>query len=564
MNDYIIKYEDGTRILEIGGGNNPLRNQAGIRVTFNIDANDSPSVNKVVDISKFPWPFESNEFGGVFSRYCIEHLEWHNIENFVSEIYRIIKPGSKIVIFTSNTYEQCKKIVNEGINRGTIELLFGSQEFPNYGGAHKCGFSPDYAKELFEKIGFKHVRILPHPKSTTDMIIEAHKFTNESEVFERQYFEDGTIGYKDYRDFATHYSTSTIILKHNPKKLLDVGGGRGYVVKILENSGIDATCMDISRHCFMTRATDNFVLHDATKMPWPFEDKEFDMIFSINFLEHISEDIIDDILRESMRVSNRGLHGIHMTECPFEERDPDIDITHKISKPKEWWEKKFKEINPDYNVMIEHPRVLEYEKPEEQPPISIIPAPPDDLVKLNIGSFIDMFYYGWINIDIIDLKIFAERQAYRFVQHDITRGVPYKDNEVSFIVTNHMLEHITRDEGKKFLQECHRVLKPGGMLRISVPSTLKITSEYIAGAIRDYKYMNVGVEQAHDDAEAYYNLLLAGHKTIYDSDSLCSILKEVGFKNVETTSPFKYRSDKLKRETLTTHPSVSLVIDAEK
>jgi len=207
---------------------------------------------------------------------------------------------------------------------------------------------------------------------------------------------------------------------------------------------------------------------------------------------------------------------------------------------------------------------MEYEKPEEQPPNIIIPAPPDDLVKLNIGSFIDMFYYGWINIDIIDLKIFAERQAYRFVQHDITRGVPYKDNEVSFIVTNHMLEHITRDEGKKFLQECHRVLKPGGMLRISVPSTLKITSEYIAGAIRDYKYMNVGVEQAHDDAEAYYNLLLAGHKTIYDSDSLCSILKEVGFKNVETTSPFKYRSDKLKRETLTTHPSVSLVIDAEK
>ena len=175
-----------------------------------------------------------------------------------------------------------------------------------------------------------------------------------------------------------------------------------------------------------------------------------------------------------------------------------------------------------------------------------------------------MFYYGWVNIDIIDLKTFANQQAYNFIQHDITKGIPYEDNKVSFVVTNHLIEHITRDEGKKFLQECYRVLEKDGMLRISTPNALKISSEYVAGAIRDYKYMNVGVEIAHDDAEAYYNLLLAGHKTIYDAKSLCSILEEVGFKNVKPTTPFAYRSDKLKRETLTTHPSVSLVIEAKK
>jgi len=72
---------------------------------------------------------------------------------------------------------------------------------------------------------------LPHPQSTTDMIIEAHKFVGDFEVFEREYFEDGTIGYKEYRDFATHYSTSSVLLKHKPESLLDIGGGRGYVVK---------------------------------------------------------------------------------------------------------------------------------------------------------------------------------------------------------------------------------------------------------------------------------------------------------------------------------------------
>jgi len=564
MNPYQINYKEGARVLEIGGGDNPLTSQQGNRVTFNIDILGGSNVDKVVDISKFPWPIESNSFDGIFTRYCIEHLEWRNVEKFIQELYRIIKPGGKAVVFTSNTYEQCKKIVDKGINKGTIELLFGSQEFPNYGGVHKCGFSPDYAKELFEKLGFKNIRILPHPQSTTDMIIEAHKFVGDFEVFEREYFEDGTIGYKEYRDFATHYSTSSVLLKHKPESLLDIGGGRGYVVKILENNGIKGTCMDISKHCYMTRATDNFILHDASKIPWPFKDKEFDVSFSMNFMEHIPKEKIDEIIRESMRVSKRGIHGIHMTACPFDELDPDIDITHKISESKEWWENKFKEINPNYNVTIDHPRTLEYEKPEEQPPISVIPQPPDNLVKLNIGSFKDMFYYGWVNIDIIDLTEFSKRQAYSFIQHDIRKGIPYDDNKVSFIVTNHTIEHITREEGRKFLEECYRVLQKDGMLRISTPDTQLITKKYLDGKIMEHKYMNVGVEQAHDDAEAYYNLLLAGHYTIYDGDSLCKILKEIGFKNVKATTPFVYRSDKLKKETLTTHPSVSLVIEAEK
>lgn len=558
-----LRFRLGAKILEIGGGNNPLRDKNGKRATFNADVISGPEVDKVIDFSNFPLPFDNNSFDAIYSRYCMEHIEWHKIDEFVSEIYRILTPGGKAVFFVPNTYEQCKKIVNEGINRGTIELLFGSQEFPDHAGCHKTGFSPEYAKELFTKAGFKYIKTSPHPNTITDMIIEAYKI---DEVFERQYFDDGTIGYQGYRDFATHYGTARNILKHNPESVLDIGGARGYIARIIESEGnIKATCMDISKHCYMTRATDDFIIHDATKLPWPFKDKEYDIAFSISFFEHIPPEILDDVIKESMRVSKRGVHGIHMTDTPFEELAKDIDITHQVEQPKKWWENKFREINPEYKVTIEHPRILEYDKPERQPPITIMPQAPDNLMKMNLGSFQDMFYDGWVNVDIIDLSKFAKEQAYHFIQYDVTKGLPVRENNtVDIIMSNHLIEHITREEGKKLLQNCYNALKKGGIIRFSTPDTRLVTQKYLDGKIMEFKYINIGVEQAHDEAEAYYNLLLAGHKTIYDEESLSKIMKETGFIDIERVSPFESRSEIIKKQTISTHPSLSLILEAQK
>jgi len=559
----IINFKTGGKILEIGGGANPLINPNGKRVTFNMDIVEHENVDLVYDINKIPLPFENESFDGIFSRYCAEHIEWRNIPVFLKECLRILRPNGKAIFFVPNTYEQCKRVVEEGINDGTIEMLFGSQEFPNFGGCHKTGFSPEYAKKLFLKNGFNNVIIMKHPNTNTDMIIEAYKL-GKKELFEREYFEDGTIGYSEYRDFATHHSTARVIKSIGAKNILDIGAGRGYIVKLLENMGLNAIGMDISHHCYMTRATDNLKLHDATVLPWPFKDKEFDLSFSINFLEHIPEKYIDNVIKESIRVSKAGFHGIHLDKSPFKEMDEDKDITHFTLHNQEWWEQKFKEIDPDYEVVLKHPRYLEYEKPEQQPPITLMPATTDTDIKLNLGSFKDMFYYGWKNIDIIDLDFFSKSQSYKFIQHDLTKNIPFENDTVSLIISNHMIEHITRDEGKKLLKECYRVMKKDGIIRISTPDTKIITQKYIDGKIREYKYINVGVETADDDAEAYYNLLLAGHFTIYDEESLIKMMKNIGFKNVERKTPFESKSKKIQQETITTHPNISLVIEGIK
>jgi len=383
--------------------------------------------------------------------------------------------------------------------------------------------------------------------------------------FDREYFESDcqTRGYvyEGYRDFACHYKTAEVVYeyakKHNCKKVLEVGAGRGYVSRILKSKGLDVTCLDISEHCFHTRVVQNFILWDMTKIPWmrpsieiPLKDKEFDLIFSVATLEHIPEDKIDTVIKEMARVSKCGIHGISTTSPPH-----DIDDTHQTIKPIEWWQSKFEENCPDDYVYS-----LMDKEMMEAPPYPI--PPPDGLVKLNIGCFINMFYYGWINIDILDLSDFAKRNCYIFRQLDVREGLPYDDNSVDYIFSSHMIEHLTDEEGMKFLKECYRVLKPGGVLRLATPHARQLMADYMSGYIREYRHISKGVEEAETDLDALLHLLFSGHKTVYDYKKLWMALKKADFQKICRTTPFESISSVLENQTFVSHPTISLVVDA--
>ena len=565
MNQYRLTFRPGGNVVELGGGQNPI-------IHPNVDVTPGPNVDIVADFEK-KLPFTDKSFDGIFCQYGIEHISWRNVEQFIREMARILKDNGKAVIITANLLEQCKSVIDEGVTKDTVERVFGSQEFPQHAGVHKCGFSPEYAEQLFKKNGFDFVKIIEHPESTTDMILECYKF-KDGEIFERAYFEDGTIGYDGYRDFGTHYSTARILLNITPKieSILDIGGGRGYVDRILNAEGIGTTVMDISKHCRDTRVIEEFILHDATQVPWlscsdckkeVMPDKAYDVAFSMNFLEHIPLERLDDVIREMARVSKRGIHGIHFSVSPYVEQDPDIDITHCISETKEWWLDRFKSVAPDYHVLLEHPRLLEYDEPEKQPPISHVPKQQDVLVKVNLGSYMDMFYYNWINIDILDLHEHANNQAFVFKQHDVTKGLPFEDNSVDIIYQSHLLEHLDRGKALQLLKECFRVLKKGGIMRLIVPDTKKIAKQYVEGRIDEYRYINVGVENGIDDADSFYNLLMAGHKTLYDA-SLNKTLQQIGFTDITVESPFHSRSDIIQKQTYPCHHIISLVLEMVK
>src|SRR5690606_22146494 len=49
--------------------------------------------------------------------------------------------------------------------------------------------------------------------------------------------------------------------------------------------------------------------------------------------------------------------------------------------------------------------------------------------------------------------------------------LPFKDNSISFVLMNQIIEHIGKESGQYYIKEVHRVLEPGGVCIIKSPST---------------------------------------------------------------------------------------------
>lgn len=73
---------------------------------------------------------------------------------------------------------------------------------------------------------------------------------------------------------------------------------------------------------------------------------------------------------------------------------------------------------------------------------------------------------GYENYVAVDLQPVADGWA---VGHDLRKPLPLSDNSVSRILTEDFVEHIRSEETARLLVECHRILKPGGHLRMACP-----------------------------------------------------------------------------------------------
>ena len=63
--------------------------------------------------------------------------------------------------------------------------------------------------------------------------------------------------------------------------------------------------------------------------------------------------------------------------------------------------------------------------------------------------------------------------------YDLRKGIPYPDATFEVVYHSHLLEHFAKEAAPAFLRECHRVLKPGGTLRVAVPDLERIVRAYL-------------------------------------------------------------------------------------
>ena len=55
------------------------------------------------------------------------------------------------------------------------------------------------------------------------------------------------------------------------------------------------------------------------------------------------------------------------------------------------------------------------------------------------------------------------------IQHDVTNPIPLNDNTVDIVQSEDVMEHIEYNMLKNSINEIYRILKPGGLFRLSMP-----------------------------------------------------------------------------------------------
>ena len=143
------------------------------------------------------------------------------------------------------------------------------------------------------------------------------------------------------------------------------------------------------------------------------------------------------------------------------------------------------------------------------------------LTRLHLGCGTNLLD-GWANVDLSGPP--------PVIELDLTHPLPVADRSFDRVYCEHFIEHITLEEGRRLVAECHRVLRPGGIFRVSTPSLEKLVGEYRAGRLDEWHDM-------HWKPQTPCQLLnesmrLWGHQFLYDRAELTHLLESAGFTNI--------------------------------
>jgi predicted SAM-dependent methyltransferase len=129
---------------------------------------------------------------------------------------------------------------------------------------------------------------------------------------------------------------------------------------------------------------------------------------------------------------------------------------------------------------------------------------------------------GWVNVDLVSTR--------PDLAWDLSRPAPFPDESVAAIFHEHLLEHLPLPAAIGFLHECHRLLRPGGVLRLGVPDFGRYA--------RDYSGSRTLIGRARPGRPSALMALSEmvfcyEHASMWDEETTVSLLREVGFSTAQ-------------------------------
>lgn len=140
--------------------------------------------------------------------------------------------------------------------------------------------------------------------------------------------------------------------------------------------------------------------------------------------------------------------------------------------------------------------------------------------RLHVGCGRNHFS-GWINADITpsaDLIVFLQRR------------LPFPDASLNRIYSEHVLEHVSYENGVFFLRQAYRVLNKGGIIRIAMPDLDDLIDGYQQNWRRfdwvnwpDFSFLHTRAQMINVAFRWW------GHQHLYNREELIRALTEAGF-----------------------------------
>ena len=166
---------------------------------------------------------------------------------------------------------------------------------------------------------------------------------------------------------------------------------------------------------------------------------------------------------------------------------------------------------------------------------------------------------GWINFDssptvvlakLVPPAMLGHRGEFASIirEHGVrwsnAKRLPLRDGVARAFYSAHMLEHMTRPDALRVLAEAHRVLRSGGVVRISVPDLEAFVRAYLEMRDGDWFMRESLFETTAPTLLGRLRALVfgpLGHVWLYDETSLKRLLTEAGFLDPARVAPGETR-----------------------
>lgn len=163
---------------------------------------------------------------------------------------------------------------------------------------------------------------------------------------------------------------------------------------------------------------------------------------------------------------------------------------------------------------------------------------------------------GWVNID-------GWRTEATDYVHDLRTNLPFADESVALIFSEHVLEHVESDVAERVLADFFRVLKNGGRLRLIVPDLAKCCRAYMD---HDREWFSKVDADSLTVGDGFNKIFYSHfHRYIYDAETLMLLLRRAGFSEVSPSTHLASIDERLNLDNNSeSRILVSLYVEAKK